>query len=107
MSQKRLESLQFTRCLDKLGRVVIPMEYRRAMRLSVGAPISITSKNGAIVLRPAFTGCVFCGDPEHLRTFKDQPVCQSCCEEMGQGELPNWLDEEEIEEVSDDEINPK
>lgn len=40
------------RRMDDLGRVVIPKEIRRAMRLREGAPLEIFTHNGAVCFKP-------------------------------------------------------
>ena len=43
--------IRIVRKVDKLGRIVIPMDVRKTLGLSVGDGIEITVENNAVVLR--------------------------------------------------------
>ena len=47
-----MKATGITRKIDELGRIVIPKEIRRTLRIREGTPLEIfTEKNGEIVLR--------------------------------------------------------
>lgn len=46
-----MKSTGIVRCIDEVGRVVLPKELRRTMQLPVGTPIEIYVDGDRIVLR--------------------------------------------------------
>ena len=47
-----MKATGITRKIDELGRIVIPKEIRRTLRIREGTPLEIfTEKNGEIILR--------------------------------------------------------
>ena len=66
------------RRIDDLGRVVIPVEMRRALDIGDREELAISVENSAIVLRRAHTGCVFCGSGKDVVDFRGKLVCPRC-----------------------------
>lgn len=62
--------------IDKLGRVVIPINIRRYLKLDSNSEIDITMSNGSIVITPCEKICKLCGC-EITRTAKIQ-LCNNC-----------------------------
>lgn len=74
-----MKATGIVRKMDGLGRVVIPMELRRTMRIQEKDPIEIfTNENGEIVLRKYQPGCRFCSSSENLVGFANEHICQKC-----------------------------
>lgn len=82
-----LKSSGFVRNLDQLGRVVLPIEWRRTFEIEPGHPMEIIpSGDGSIVIKryvPNGT-CTFCGEMEEIRHFAGRPVCKQCAEQLNQ-----------------------
>ena len=72
--------LGVTRKIDELGRVVIPMEFRKSMGIEPGDPVEIFAENGRIILSfPASEKrCVSCGSEGYLYTLGKFVVCEDC-----------------------------
>ncbi len=66
------------RKVDELGRVVIPSELRKAMKLETGDLLSLTLEEESLVLRKFTPGCIFCGGIEGLVSFEGKLVCGNC-----------------------------
>ena len=47
-----MKATGIVRRIDELGRVVIPKELRRSMRIKEGAPLEIYTHNGAVCFKP-------------------------------------------------------
>ena len=62
--------------IDKLGRIVIPINYRKALSPENGSEISINKKDGEIIITPLKTTCRLCGGNVCLST-KFQ-LCEKC-----------------------------
>lgn len=70
------------RKVDDLGRIVLPVEMRRALGLSAGDAIDMSLVDDTIVLRKVEAACTFCGATEQLREFRGRQVCSSCSAEL-------------------------
>jgi len=77
-----LKSTGIVRKVDELGRVVIPIELRRTLRIKEKDPLEIYVDEGNIVLRKYEPACVFCGNSENTTTFRDRPICLDCLNEL-------------------------
>lgn len=51
----------FVRKIDELGRIVLPMEFRKALDIDTMCEIELEVKEGALVLTPRQTICRCCG----------------------------------------------
>jgi AbrB family transcriptional regulator, transcriptional pleiotropic regulator of transition state genes len=70
------------RKVDELGRIVLPVEMRRALGLAAGDEVDISLDDKAIVMRKVEARCTFCGAAEDLRAFRGRQVCSSCSGEL-------------------------
>ena len=50
-----------TRKIDELGRIVLPIEFRKALNVDTKCDLDMEVKDGAIVLMPKQTVCHSCG----------------------------------------------
>lgn len=71
-----------TRPIDKLGRVVIPMELRRTLALKTGDVMAFFVDGESIVLQKHNPGCTFCGNMDDMTEFGGQKVCSGCKDEI-------------------------
>ncbi|MCL6595723.1 MAG: AbrB/MazE/SpoVT family DNA-binding domain-containing protein [Firmicutes bacterium] len=72
----------FIRTIDELGRVVVPVEFRRRLGLTDGSPLEMFVDGDAIYLAPYREGCLFCGGDLDFGRFRGKPLCRSCAEEL-------------------------
>ena len=70
------------RKIDQLGRVVIPVEMRKALRIDVGDLVMMTAELDRITLEKVEQRCVFCGSTDQLRDFSRKVVCAACVEKL-------------------------
>ena len=77
-----MEKTGMFREIDKLGRIVIPMEMRKTLNIKEGDPLEITLDNGAIILRSMKTRCEFCNAEYDLAEFSGKYVCRNCLEKL-------------------------
>ncbi len=73
-----MKSTGVVRQLDNLGRVVLPIELRRTMDISVKDPLEVFVDGDAIILRKFQTRCVFCGETADLLPFREKLLCPAC-----------------------------
>ena len=80
-----MKSTGMTRRIDDLGRIVLPVEIRRAFLLSPGDELQIHVDGDRIVLARAGDRCVFCEGGDDLTEFHDRRVCAACIAELTPG----------------------
>ena len=80
-----MKSTGMVRQLDTLGRIVIPVELRRTMDLSIKDTLEIFVDGDQIVLKKYHPACIFCNDARNVTLFKGKLVCDKCLAEMKQG----------------------
>ena len=73
-----MKSTGVVRQLDNLGRVVLPIELRSTMDISVKDPLEVYVDGDSIILRKVRSGCIFCGSEADLITYRDKAVCRAC-----------------------------
>ena len=80
-----MSSLGIIRRVDDLGRIAIPKEIRRAMRIKEGDPLEIfATKEGEITLKPFKSSVV----EDVVRIFNNLDISQQ--EELLQRLMNNW-----------------
>ena len=62
--------------IDKLGRVVIPVEYRKRLGISLGDEVDIKISDGGVVIAPIAQSCCVCG--KRLDKSGGVPLCDRC-----------------------------
>lgn len=77
-----MKSTGIVRRIDDLGRVVLPVELRRTLKLEVHDPLEIYIEGDTVVLRKYGAGCVFCGDTREPLTYRGKPICRKCLREL-------------------------
>ena len=70
------------RKVDQLGRVVLPVEMRKSLRIDVGDLVMMSADGDRIVLEKVEQRCVFCGGNDQLRDFTRKLVCAACVEKL-------------------------
>lgn len=70
------------RNIDKMGRLVIPNDLRRAVGLETGDEVSFEVSGTGILIIPVTGHCSFCGSKHDLVSFCDKYVCKSCIKEL-------------------------
>ncbi len=67
------------RAIDELGRVVIPMTFRKILDIKAGDMLEMNlSDNGEIIIVKSKPSCVFCGGEEDVEPFMNKGVCATC-----------------------------
>ena len=70
------------RKVDDLGRIVLPVELRRLHGIQTGDALEISVDGDSIVLRKLSQGCVFCGTPDDLSSYRSRSICGGCRDEL-------------------------
>lgn len=77
-----MKSTGIVRKLDELGRIVLPVELRKVMDLSVRDKVEISMEDDRIILKKYHPACVFCGEAENVISFHGKLLCSKCLEEL-------------------------
>ena len=64
------------------GRITIPMELRRALKLENISEFWLSVENDNMTLKPIREKCVLCGSEEHTRKIGDYVLCKNCYNEI-------------------------
>ena len=69
------------RRVDDLGRIVIPMELRRTLGISVKDPMAIFVEGDRIILQKHRDACALCGETQdEMTAIKGRSLCSACVE---------------------------
>ena len=67
-----------TREIDSLGRIVIPVEIRRALKLDTNTEVDVYIEDGHISIYKHSYSCILCGKEENLKQIYGKMVCKDC-----------------------------
>ncbi|MCT4631241.1 MAG: AbrB/MazE/SpoVT family DNA-binding domain-containing protein [Firmicutes bacterium] len=79
-----MKSTGITRKVDELGRIVIPKELRRNLRIEEKDPLEIFVEGEMIILKKYEPACIFCGQAKGVKNLKGKNVCPECIKEIAQ-----------------------
>lgn len=66
--------------LDKFGRLVIPVSYRKILGLNENSTLCVTIEDDAVVVRRAKPFCRLCYSA--INPNKEIPLCEKCMEKV-------------------------
>jgi len=66
------------RRIDSLGRIVIPMEFRRTLGIHVHDQLGIRLEGDNIVIGRHSDTCAICGAEGEMVIVKDRCICPDC-----------------------------
>lgn len=68
----------YLRRVDELGRIVLPIELRRALEIEERDLMNISMEGDALLVRKHRPYCLFCGADADLLTYRHKSVCRTC-----------------------------
>lgn len=69
------------RNVDPLGRIVIPIEFRRALEVGVGSPVEMSLEDGQVVVKKHDSTCYCCQKKsDTYEEILDRKLCPECYE---------------------------
>ncbi len=77
-----MKSLGMIRRVDELGRIVLPVEFRRNLNIEERDELEIYMETDRIVIEKFEPLCIFCSSSRDLVTYSGKNVCQSCIRKM-------------------------
>lgn len=72
------------RKIDNLGRIVIPISYRKALRLQNNDSVTVSLENGNIIISAKRRICAICGSA--LECIGNIRICQNCINAIKENE---------------------
>ncbi len=79
----RMKATGIVRQIDSLGRIVIPKELRRVMKITDEKDsMEIFTEGDTIILKKYEPCCMFCNEADDLVEFKGHSICKSCLNEL-------------------------
>lgn len=79
-----MKSTGIVRKVDELGRVVIPIELRRTLQINEKDPLEIYVDGEKIILKKYEPACIFCGNADNLRRYREKNICSDCLQQLRQ-----------------------
>jgi transcriptional pleiotropic regulator of transition state genes len=76
-----MKSIGVVRQMDRLGRIVLPVEVRKTFGLVEKSPLEVWVDAQHIMLQPFIRGCIFCGSGNDLLSIQGKDVCRECVRE--------------------------
>ena len=78
-----MKATGIVRQIDSLGRIVIPKELRRVMRITDEKDaMEIFTEGDTIILKKYEPCCMFCNEADDLVEFKGHSICKACLSEL-------------------------
>ena len=77
-----MKSTGIVRKVDELGRVVIPIELRRTLQIEEIDALEIYVDGERIILKKYQPACIFCGNADNIKIFRDKNICRDCLDAM-------------------------
>lgn len=77
-----MKSTSITRQIDDLGRIVLPIELRRNLKIDKRDYLEIYVEGDQIILRKTNQSCVFCSSEDNILTFRDKYICAECISQL-------------------------
>ncbi|MEG1705182.1 MAG: AbrB/MazE/SpoVT family DNA-binding domain-containing protein [Clostridia bacterium] len=79
-----MKSTGIVRKVDELGRIVLPIELRKNLGISIKDPLEIYVDGNLIILKQYQPACIFCGESKNTTQFKDKNICKKCLDAITQ-----------------------
>ena len=77
-----MKATGIVRNLDELGRIVIPKEIRKKLKIEQKDPIEIFIEGNSIVLKKFEENCIFCNGTNDLTSFEEKLICNKCINKL-------------------------
>ena len=79
-----MKSIGIVRKVDKLGRIVLPVELRKTLDIGDKDDLEIAVEGDRVVLRKYNPACIFCDSAKQVGVFRGKNICLSCLRELQQ-----------------------
>ena len=73
-----MKSIGVIRKIDELGRIVLPVEFRRTLNIKKNDSVEIYAQGNSIYITKSNPTCVICGKTTKLVDIDGKPICRGC-----------------------------
>jgi len=79
-----MKATGMTRNIDKLGRIVIPIELRKELGFDESTKIElfIEPERQRLVMEKYQRGCIFCDEMNNTIEYEGMTICEDCAAEV-------------------------
>lgn len=77
-----MRSTGIVRMVDQLGRIVLPIELRKAMEIKEKDPLEIFTDDDRIILTKYHPACTFCNNADNIVYFHGKRICADCLKKL-------------------------
>jgi transcriptional pleiotropic regulator of transition state genes len=77
-----MSMIGMARRIDQLGRVVVPAEFRKMLRIDPGDQLEMRVEDDRLVLMKVTPACALCGGESRLIGLGDKFVCNTCANKI-------------------------
>ncbi len=77
-----MKSTGIVRMVDQLGRIVLPIELRKAMDIKEKDPLEIFTDDDKIILSKYHPACTFCNNADSVVYFNGKRICTECLKKI-------------------------
>ncbi len=79
-----MKSTGILRCVDELGRVVLPKSMRQTLDIAERDQLEIYTEGDRIILQKYQPTCIFCNSSDDIVYFNGKRICAACLENLKQ-----------------------
>jgi len=76
--RSNMNTVGIVRKIDKLGRIVIPVEFRKSLGMQLEDSVEMMLDGKYIKMSKQEEDCIFCGSNTDTLVYKDKLVCNEC-----------------------------
>ncbi len=73
-----MKSTGMTRCVDELGRIVLPKSMRQTLDIAERDQMEIFVDGDRIILQKYQPACIFCENTEDIVFYNGKRICMAC-----------------------------
>lgn len=78
-----MKSTGIVRGLDKMGRIVLPMEIRKMLHLvDDKSYVEFYTEADSVILKKYAPACIFCDSADDMIEFNGMKICKNCLQKM-------------------------
>ncbi|MBE7067290.1 MAG: AbrB/MazE/SpoVT family DNA-binding domain-containing protein [Ruminococcaceae bacterium] len=78
-----MKSIGVIRKIDELGRIVLPVEFRRTLNIKKNDAVEIYAQGNSIYITKSHPACVICGKTTKLTEVDGKFICRGCAKKLG------------------------
>ncbi len=91
-----MKSTGIVRGLDKMGRIVLPMEIRKMLHLiDDKSSVEFYTDADAVILKKYVPACIFCDSADDMIEYNGMKICRNCLEKMNRLAVDSAIPPEE------------